>query len=118
MGASAVGLERSVHTGWPPGNPRPPPLPLPPIDPERANILVACVVDYESALLFLDTALDATARGLGASGAVPVRRWTDLVNVAEDGDSFSTGTNRDILYLQRTVCSFATKGSLIRMMSY
>jgi len=71
-----------------------------PIDPERANILVACVVDYESALLFLDTALDATARGFGASGAVPVRRWKDSVNVAEAGDSLSTETNRDILYLQ------------------
>ena len=81
-----------------------------PIDPERANILVACVVDYESALLFLDTALDATARGLGASGAVPVRRWTDLVNVAEAGDSFSTETNRDILYLQRTVLFSRNKG--------
>ncbi len=66
--------------------------------------------DYESALLFLDTALDATARGLGASGAVPVRRWTDLVNVAEAGDSLSTETNRDILYLQRTVLFSRNKG--------
>src|SRR5579859_6046702 len=44
----------------------------PPTDPqEHSRLLTACMVDYESALMFLDVALDATVGGVGTAASLP-----------------------------------------------
>jgi tetratricopeptide (TPR) repeat protein len=74
------------------------------VDPDKRRELVdACVVDYESALLFLDVALDATARGLGAASGLASSAWPRLVVLAENGHSLPPRLAEDVLYLQRTV---------------
>lgn len=76
-----------------------------PVDPEqRESVLAACVVDYESALLFLDIALDLSARCVGALTHSNVTRWKHHVTAAEKPDSgYSGEVRRRILYMQRTV---------------
>jgi len=76
-----------------------------PADPERReSVLAACVVDYESALLFLDIALDLSARCVGAMTHSNVKRWKHHVTAAEKPDSdYPDEIRRRILYLQRTV---------------
>lgn len=76
----------------------------PPVDPDaRRELVDACVVDYESALLFLDVALDATARGLAAASGLSCPTWKRLVALAEGGRSLSPQLAEDVLYLHRTV---------------
>jgi tetratricopeptide (TPR) repeat protein len=77
----------------------------PPFEPdEHERVLTACATDYASALLFLDIALDATARGVGAAAGLQVDNWIALVKLAEAGDDrIGDRLASRVLYLQRTV---------------
>jgi tetratricopeptide (TPR) repeat protein len=77
----------------------------PPFGPdEYQRVLTACVTDYESALLFLDVALEVTARGVGAASGLPIAKWMDLVKLAEQGDDrISESLIDHMLYLQRVL---------------
>lgn len=75
-----------------------------PLDPQdRADVLNACVVDYESALVFLDTALDASARGVGTAATLNVTSWSAFIKLVEHGAPLSKEAAEAALYLQRTV---------------
>jgi len=82
-----------------------------PVDPaERADAITACVVDYETALLFLDTTLDATARGVGTASSLGFSGWSGLVKAAEQGKVLTATVAEDVLYLQRTALYARNKG--------
>jgi tetratricopeptide (TPR) repeat protein len=97
----------------------------PPFAPaEHQRVLIACVADYESALLFLDVALDASAHGVGTVSGIPIETWRHLVRLAEEHDSRITQSLADrVLYLQRTVLyarnkAIAHPGGQLATMSY
>jgi tetratricopeptide (TPR) repeat protein len=76
-----------------------------PTDPEaRQFVLNALAADYETALFFLDIALELSARCLGAAAAMPFTSWKQLGKEAEkSGASLAPDIRETILYLQRTV---------------
>lgn len=53
----------------------------------KKDILEAMAVDYEAALVFLDTALDLTARGFGVLTGLAISSWKTLVTEAEKTSS-------------------------------
>jgi hypothetical protein len=77
----------------------------PPFGPdEYQRVLTACVTDYESALLFLDVALEVTACGVGTVSGLPIAKWRDLVKLAEESeDRISESLTNQVLYLQRVM---------------
>ena len=75
-----------------------------PSDPSaREEALAAAIVDYETALVYLDIALAETVRCLHSGAALPVSDWVKLVRAAESSSEGLASAARDsILYLQRT----------------
>lgn len=82
------------------------------VDPEeRSRVTASCVLDYETALLFLDTALTLSARCVAAATSTSYSDWIKLVRAAERGDEgLPLAARRQILYLQRTVLFARNKG--------
>lgn len=75
-----------------------------PADPaERQAVLDACAVDYETALVYLEVALQLTTRLVSAAARWPYQNWKTLEKAAERGDPGIATDARDIiLYLART----------------
>jgi Flp pilus assembly protein TadD len=103
-GRQAEDLDRLFVPSGPPGTHAAHHFHLP-VDPsDRDEALAAAIVDYESALIYLDIALAETVRTLHSAGVLPdVETWTRLVRAAESSSDGLAGSARDtILYLQRT----------------
>ncbi len=83
-----------------------------PADPEvRERVTTSAAVDYETALVFLEVALDLTTRCMSSATGLPMQRWKTLAEAAERGDPGLPATAKDaILYLQRTVLHARHKG--------
>lgn len=75
-----------------------------PSDPEiRETALAAVGVDFETALVYLDIALQLSVECLNATGGLSPGNWEDLFRAAENGDpGLPTTARNTILYLQRT----------------
>lgn len=75
-----------------------------PSDPTvRARVQASVVTDYESALMYMDTALNLSVQRLRTVGDHPYKDWGDLVKAAEKGQyGLATEARDTILYLQRT----------------
>jgi tetratricopeptide (TPR) repeat protein len=96
-----------------------------PADPEvRERVTTSAAVDYETALVFLEVALNLTTRCMSSAAGLPMKCWRKLAEAAERGDPGLPATARDtILYLQRTVLHARHKGIIhphdhIPLMSY
>lgn len=76
----------------------------PPPDPAvREQVLAEAAADYETALMYLDTALQLSVEYLGTAAGQPYQDWKRLFRAAEAGDPGLATDARDIiLYLQRT----------------
>lgn len=75
-----------------------------PSDPTiRARVQASVVTDYESALMYMDPALNQSVQRLKTVGDHPYKDWGDLVKAAEKGQhGLATEARDTILYLQRT----------------